>query len=373
MQKSALLITATAVLVMVGGAISSVFAQLAAKAGWEQVQEMARKEGKLVLGIPASAELRQQLDGALKQKFGIEAEFIQGTPSKVTRRIADEYQAGVHYFDVVFSSADGFMDRLLPMGAMEPVEPSWVLPEVKDPKNWWGGHMWNDKAKRYAYRPSGHLQDAVWYNFNLAKAEELRLYNDLLNPKWKGKIGFFDPRLGGGAGLGMWAFLRENKGDEYLRRLVEQKLVVMDQQRTLAEQLANGRLVITIGLLYSSFTPFVKAGFPIKPLPPFKEGTYAAVGPGSPVILKNSPHPNAAKVFINWFLSKEGQEMYGKSYGVGSRRLDVDTAWMPSQIGIRAAKDFITVEEFNKWETQSEEKILTVRDPAREFANKILP
>jgi hypothetical protein len=51
----------------------------------------------------------------------------------------------------------------------------------------------------------------------------------------------------------------------------------------------------------------------------------------------------------------------------------VDTAWMPFQIGIRAAKDFITVEEFFKWESQSEEKILTVRDPAREFASKILP
>jgi iron(III) transport system substrate-binding protein len=216
MKKRTLLLTATAVLFMMGGAISRLFAQPATKAGWEQVKEMARKEGKLVLGIPASAELRQQLDGALKQKFGIEAEFVQGTPSKVTRRIADEYQAGVHYFDVIFSSADGFMDRLLPMGAMEPVEPAWVLPEVSDPKNWWGGHMWNDKAKRYAYRPSGHLQDAVWYNSNLAKPEELRLYDDLLNPKWKGKIGFFDPRLGGGAGLGCGLSCARAKGTTIL-------------------------------------------------------------------------------------------------------------------------------------------------------------
>jgi iron(III) transport system substrate-binding protein len=373
MKKGTVIIIVTAILAIVSGAVSSVSAQSGWKAEWEQVQQMAKKEGKLVLGIPAGAELRKQLDGVLKQKFGIEVEFVQGTPSKVTRRIADEYQAGVHYFDVAFSSADGFMDRLQPMGAMEPVEPYWVLPEVKDPKHWWGGHMWNDKAKKYAYRPSGHLQDAVWCNLDQAKAEELRSYNDLLNPQWKGKIGILDPRLGGGAGLGMWAFLRENKGEEFLKKLVEQKLLVIDQHRNLAEQLANGRLGITIGLLYSSFAPFIKTGFPVKPLPPFKEGTYAAVGPGSPVILKNAPHPSAAKLFINWFLSKEGQELYGKSYGVGTRRLDVDTAWMPSEIGIRAAKDFITVEQFLKWESQSEEKILTVREPAREFARKILP
>ena len=92
------------------------------------------------------------------------------------------------------------------------------------PKNWWGGHMWNDKAKRYAYRPSGHLQDAVWYNFNLAKAEELRLYNDLLNPKWKGKIGFFDPRLGGGAGLGMWGFLAGEQKEACLEETCRTKI-----------------------------------------------------------------------------------------------------------------------------------------------------
>jgi hypothetical protein len=65
--------------------------------------------------------------------------------------------------------------------------------------------------------------------------------------------------------------------------------------------------------------------------------------------------------------------VFGKTYGAETRRLDVDASWMPSQLGIRAAKDFITVEEFYKWVSQSEEKVVTVRDPAREFARKILP
>jgi ABC-type Fe3+ transport system substrate-binding protein len=87
--------------------------------------------------------------------------------------------------------------------------------------------------------------DNLWYNADLVKPQEVRRYDDLLNPKWSGKIGIYDPRLSG-AGLGMWAFLWMNKGDEYLKRLVEQKLMI-GEQRVLIDQLAKGRLAITIG------------------------------------------------------------------------------------------------------------------------------
>ena len=73
---------------------------------------------------------------------------------------------------------------------------------------------------------------------------------------------------------------------------------------------------------------------------------------------------------MNWLLSKEGQNLYSKAFGQATRRLDVDTEWM-SEIGVRPAKDNITIEEFYKGQNAIEEKDLTVRRPALEFARKI--
>jgi ABC-type Fe3+ transport system substrate-binding protein len=53
--------------------------------------------------------------------------------------------------------------------------------------------------------------------------------------------------------------------------------------------------------------------------------------------VRNSAHPNATKVFVNWLLSKEGQEVYGKAMGQATRRLDVDTKWL-TEFGIRYSR-----------------------------------
>ena len=67
-----------------------------------------------------------------------------------------------------------------------------------------------------------------------------------------------------------------------------------------------------------------------------------------------------------------GQQLYTKAFGQATRRLDVDTTWMP-EIGVRAAKDNITIDTFYKSQNALEEKDLTVRRPSLEFARKILP
>ena len=80
------------------------------------------------------------------------------------------------------------------MVCLESFEPALVLPEVKDPKNWWGGHIWVDNAKRYIYSSQAYQTENMWYNSDQVKPEEIRSFNDLLNPKWSGKIGYLDPR-----------------------------------------------------------------------------------------------------------------------------------------------------------------------------------
>ena len=59
------------------------------------------------------------------------------------------------------------------------------LPEVKDPKQWWGGHLWVDNAKRFVYTFQAYLSEVIWYNSDLVKPEEIRSLDDFLIPSGK--------------------------------------------------------------------------------------------------------------------------------------------------------------------------------------------
>ena len=337
---------------------------------WNKIVEAAKKEGKVVVSVPASAELRKDVERSIKQRFGIEAELIAGRAASIVGKIQQEVMAGVNSFDLHMGGSESMVSGLLSDGLLEPFEPAIVLPEVKDPKNWWGGHIWVDNAKRYIYSSQAYQTENMWYNTEQVKPEEIRSFNDLLNPKWSGKIGYLDPRTPG-SGTSIWSFLWKLKGEEYLKKLVGQKMFLSRDQRVLAESLAKGKLALVVGLTYYSFVPYLKAGLPVKPLPNPRDEVYVSGGSGHVTIIKGAPHPNATKVFINWFLGKEGQEIFGKAMGQGTRRLDVDTQWL-KEFGVIAAKDSLTPDQYPKLENQSEEKVVKVREPAAEFARKLL-
>jgi len=342
------------------------------RSDWEKALQGAKTEGKIVLAIPPSAELRKELEPLLKQKFGIDAELLVSRGADSANRIASEYNAGVRTIDGLIQGTTTAMS-LQDGGMLDPVIAYMILPEVKDPKNWWGGHIWNDnlKTNRFLYSFVANAgTEGLFYNADLAKAEELRSFDDLLHPKWKGKIGLNDPRIGG-SGISLWSFMWEIKGEDYLRRLVQQDLFLSRNLRQVADALAKGKLAITIGLGRAEYEPFLNAGLPIKEVPTPKEGLPASSGYGVLGIVKNPPHLNAMKVFVNWFLSKEGQEFYAKVMKQGTRRLDVDTKWM-SQIGVDAAKDVMTLADYHRLRNHLEDKVINVRRPAANFAEKIL-
>jgi ABC-type Fe3+ transport system substrate-binding protein len=161
------------------------------------------------------------------------------------------------------------------------------------------------------------------------------------------------------------------KGEDYLRKLVQQDLFLSRNLRQIADALAKGKLALTIGLGHTEYEPFLKAGLPVKDLPTPREGLPASSGYGVLGIVKDPPHKNATRVFVNWFLSKEGQEFYSRVMEQGTRRLDVDTKWM-SQAGAAAAKDVMTLAEYHRVRNHLEDKVINVRRPAAKFAELIL-
>jgi iron(III) transport system substrate-binding protein len=339
-------------------------------AEWDRIVEAGKKEGKVVVSIPASTELRKEVDKTFKQRFGIEAELIAGRAASIVGKIQQEAKSGANTFDLHLGGSESMVGGLLSEGLLEPFEPAMILPEVKNPTAWWGGHIWIDNARRYIYSSQAYQTENIWYNTDYVKPEEIRSFGDLLNPKWSGKIGYLDPRTPG-SGTSIWSFLWQLRGETYLRKLVAQKMFIGRDQRQLAENLAKGKLALVVGLTYYSFLPFLKAGLPVKPLPNPRDEVYISGGSGNLTIIKGPPHPNATKVFANWILGKEGQEMFSRTMGQGTRRLDVDTQWL-KEFGVIAAKDSLTPEQYPKLENQSEEKVVKVREPAAEFARKIL-
>ena len=339
---------------------------------WDKTLEAAKKEGKLVIAIPPSIELRREMEVVLKRKFGLKAELVSAPGPRNASRIASERKAGVGYFDALIVGT-GTAVTLAHGGMLEPIETFLVLPEVKDPKEWWGGHIWEDNLSTHRFLYS-FLADVsthgIWYNSTLAKPEELRSFDDYLSPKWKGKIGFSDPRVPS-SGQSIWSFMWDVKGEEFLKKLAQQDLFLTRDLRQLTDTLSKGRVAVAFGIGRSQAEPFVKAGLPIKPVPAPKEGLPASNSFGVLGIVKDPPHPNATKVFVNWFLSREGQDWYGRVMQNGTRRLDVDTKWL-NELGVQAAKDGLTLEDYHRVRNHLEDKYTKVRVPAGKFAETVL-
>jgi iron(III) transport system substrate-binding protein len=365
LQKSSVLVT----LVIACLSASLTFAQ-SRSADWEKIVEAAKKEVKVVVSIPTSAELRKEFDTGFQRAFpGIELELNVARGSSNINKIAEEQNAGVRSVDLHIGGTSSIITGLLAANFLEPVMSTMVLPEVKDAKYWWGGHIWADNAKKYVYSFTAYMTETVWYNSTLVKPEEISSWDSLLDPKWKGRIVILDPRSPG-SGESNWAFLLKLKGESFLAKLAAQDMMVGRNLRQLAETVARGKSMISIGVSYYSYLPFIKAGLPVKPISNIREGYYAGTGSGNLAVLKNVPHPNASKVFVNWLLSKEGQSAFTKALGQPTRRFDVDTKWT-KEYGHPSAKEVLTPEKFDELENGSEEVVVKFRKPAMQLAEKL--
>ena len=345
-------------------------AKPAAQSEWDKTVELAKKEGKVVVSIPTSAELRKEFDSEFRKAFpGIELELSAARGSSNINKIAEEQNAGLHTIDLHIGGTTSIITGLLAPNFLEPVMPSLLLPEVRDPKYWWAGHLWADNAKKYIYSFTAYMTETIWYNTTLVKPEEISSWENLLDPKWKGKIAILDPRSPG-SGESNWAFLWKIKGEPFLAKLAAQDMMVGRNLRQLGEAVARGKSAISIGVSYYTYVPFIKAGLPVKPISNIKEGYYAGSGSGNLAILKNPPHPNAARVFVNWLLSKEGQGAFTKALGQPTRRFDIDTKWT-KEYGHPAAKEVLTPEKFDELENSSEDVVIKYRKPAMKLAEKL--
>lgn len=296
----------------------------AAQTEWEKTVNEARKEGVIVLyGATGVAQARDPFIQAIKEKFGISLEVTIAGGAQLTTKVMNERRAGLYTVDVYMGGAATILNDLISRDMLAPIEPYLILPEVKDPSLWFGGHLpyWENhrvSLATLASIPSG--QAAI--NTSIIKPDEFTSYNDLLKLKLKGMIAMSDPTTAG-AGNAWFNLALKLMGEDYLKELARQDIIITRDFQLMSEWIARGKYAVAIGINPGGVRSLIKDGAPLYILPPFKEG--ANIGPAGGVIapMDKNPHPNAARVFINWVLSKEGQTVFSRSAGLASRRIDV--------------------------------------------------
>lgn len=294
---------------------------------WSQLAAAAKKEGRLVLFGPAVPDVRVQVPAAFKERFGVTVEYIAGSGREGMARLRAEQQGGLYHFDAVIMGGTT-LDRIQRAEMLDPLRPLLIHPDAGEGSKWkTGGIFFLDAPKQYVMRLSMYTNPTRFINSEHVKPEDAT-WERLLSPKWKGKIAAHDPGPSG-SGQGHAAYILHQLGEEYFTKLyLGQQIVLTQEQRQLADWLARGTYPIAIALSTSHFARLKKDGFPVMVLPGTKEVPgFSTAGFGYAGLPKKAPHPNAAKLFINWLITKDGQEVYNRALGVPGMRTDLDESW----------------------------------------------
>jgi iron(III) transport system substrate-binding protein len=313
-------------------------------ASWDDTVAAARKEGELVvvLGGAASRNYRP-IFRLFEDKFGVRTSVSTGGGSKQADRILAERAAGKYEVDIIMVGGTTANDRFVPNGVLDPIDPVFFHPDIVKKSLWYKGkHHYSDAEEKYVFAFSGTADiTPVLMRFNTKKLpiEEAKKIDSawtFLEQRFAGEIVALPPTIAGAGGTYFTVPVHPDLGEKYLRRLFDPELKVafIQDYRQIADGVARGKytMAIFVGSGGRDIDSLGRKGLPVANFSriiekPLKERPILGASGASNnlTVVNRRPHPNAAKLFVNWFLSKEGQTvMHAKSEGIPDQTLRVD-------------------------------------------------
>lgn len=308
------------------------------QAQWDKILAAAKKEGRLNLYVgrygsePMLSEFRKEFPE-------IKIVPVNGAGNSLGTRIVTEARAGALVADVYSGGAVTNYEILYKGKVLDSIKSALILPEVLDESKWYGGkHRYNDAEQEHVFIFIANPTAAsIYFNTTLVQPKEFKSYWDLVQPKWRGKYVSQEPT---GTGIGpslTFFYYNPDLGAEFLRKLfVDMQPVFSRDRRQMTDWLAQGKYALCMGCRDSERAN--KQGLPVDEMDmvDWKEGAHISSGGGSLSLIKGGPNPNAARVFINWQLSRRGQlavQKYPDLYNEeppNSRRTDIPKDMLPA-------------------------------------------
>ena len=285
---------------------------IAAQPRWDDVVRGAEKEGEVTVYATNSVGDLQVIWDAFKRKYPkIKLNSVViSTTSEIVTKIMAERRAGQFLVDVVLGAPGATYNSLYRGKALDPMPPALILPEVTDLSKWWKGkHRYVDPEGQFVFVYQSSLYGPpVYANTKTVNIDSIKSVWDLLDPKWKGKIISLWPRANYVSTALLFMYHHPQVGPKFLDRMFggEMELTYFSDFRQGTDWLALGKYQLC---LLCRLRRALEQGLPVAELSPhqFKEAPGIGSNNGAIGLLNSQPHPNAARLFINWYLSREGQ------------------------------------------------------------------
>jgi len=324
------------------------------KAEWEKTLQAAKKEGEIALYICSTCSATNRYDAIVnefrKEYPDIKVVTVIGSGSQLNAREMAERRAGRQLADLHGGGANGAFNVLYKAKALGSMKNAFILPEVVDESKWYGGkHSFIDPEGQYIFAYLASVSTAqLFYNSRLVKPQEFKSLFDLLRPQWKGKIVALDPSNTGLGATMQFFYYHPDLGPPFIKKLFGEMDVTFSREyRQMVDWLAQGKFSLCVGC---KETERARAqGLPVEDFDTslWKEGASFSAGGGTLSLFQPAPHPNAAKVFINWFLSRKGQlalqKLGNPEDPPNSRRMDISKDGIPERNKLIEGRRYLDV------------------------------